>query len=96
MVEPRIVYGENVLQALQYAESRNAQASLVALSLVIGGEGQHRLVPERLHSPLRQAAAVTARSRNPQAARRFLRFMLSPRGRNLLKKYGFGLPHARP
>ena len=83
----RIVYGESVRQALEYAESGNADVALTAWSLVVHRGGI--LVPANLHNPIRQSGGVVKSSRNAQAARAFLRFLMSPDGRRLLEANGF-------
>ena len=94
-VRPKLVYGENVTAALQYAESGGADAAIVALSLAIDGRGSYALVPESLHSPLRQALGVLSGSANPDLARRFAEFIGRPEGRETMKRYGFRLPGER-
>lgn len=91
-VEPRVVYGENVQQALQHALTGNATAAVVALSLRAGQAGRWTRVPEGLHQPILQAAAALRQSRDPELARRFLRFVVGPAGRDVLQRCGFGLP----
>jgi molybdate transport system substrate-binding protein len=85
-VERKIVFGENVRQALQFAETGNADAALVAYSLVVK---RGVLVPASLHQPIRQAAGVVAASRQGALARRFLDFLLSPAGKAVLAQAGF-------
>ncbi len=85
-LESRIVYGENVQQALQFAESGNADAVLTAWSLVFNKGGV--LLPAEWHSPIRQTGAVVAGSRHPDAARRFLDFLTSRGGKALLAQHG--------
>ncbi len=89
-LEPKVVYGENVRQALQYAESGNADAAVTAWSLVFNRGGV--LVPAELHAPIRQSGGVATASRRPVAARRFLEFLRGPEGRKLLESNGFSLP----
>jgi molybdate transport system substrate-binding protein len=89
-LERKIVYGESVRQALEYAESGNADAAITAWSLVVHRGGI--LLPSELHNPIRQAGAVVRSSRNQPAARAFLRFLLSPEGRRLLESGGFVTP----
>ncbi len=50
-VQPRIVYGENVQQALQFAQSGNADAAIVALSLANVTPGHSSPVPRSCTSP---------------------------------------------
>jgi molybdate transport system substrate-binding protein len=92
---PRLVYGENVQQALQYAQTGNADAAIVALSLAIGSDGVWVEVPGSLHRPLRQALAVLSGSAHPSLARRFSAFVNGPTGRALMRSYGFDLPEVK-
>ncbi|MCZ2146493.1 MAG: molybdate ABC transporter substrate-binding protein [Bryobacterales bacterium] len=68
-VKDKIVYGENVRQALQYAESGNADAVITSWSLL---EGRGTLLPESLHDPIRRLWNPR-RSNRRQEARAFLR-----------------------
>jgi len=83
----KIVYGESVRQALEYAESGNADAAITAWSLVSQKGGI--LLPPNLHNPIRQAGGVVKTSKNPEAARAFLRFLVSADGRRILENHGF-------
>ena len=82
----KLVYGENVRQALQFAETSNADVAITAWSLVHARGG--RLVDERWHDPIVQTGVVPARARNPEGGRRLLRFLTSPAGRKLLSAHG--------
>ena len=84
----KIVYGETVRQALEYAESGNAEAAIVAWSLVSDKGGF--LLPAQLHNPIRQFAGIVKTSKNEVAARYFLRFLVSSEGKKLFESHGFG------
>ena len=91
-VQPRVVVGENVAQALQFVRTGNADAGLVALSLVRGAPGDvlpHRLVDDSLYAPLPQVAGIAVGSARPARARAFLDFLASPEGQEILGRYGF-------
>jgi molybdate transport system substrate-binding protein len=92
VVQPKCVFGENVRQTLQYAESGNVNVSIVALSLSVQSKGRWILIPEELHKPLDQALAVLKRTRREQQARKFIAFINSEQGRPIMRKYGFVLP----
>jgi molybdate transport system substrate-binding protein len=92
-LEKRMVYGENVQQTLQYAQTGNTDAAIVALSLVVRSEGNYLVVPDNLHNPIRQAAGILKQCKNPDIARRFIQFVLSPKGQAVMRRYGFTLPH---
>ena len=91
-VSPKLVYGENISQTLQFAESGNVDAAIVALSLSLQSDGHWKLIPSELHNPLDQALAVIKGARNEAAARRFAAFINEPEGRAVMRKYGFILP----
>jgi molybdate transport system substrate-binding protein len=90
-VEPKLVYGENIRQAMQYAQTGNAEVAITALSLSVVSEGHWTLVPEELHKPLDQAMAVIKATRMEEESRRFAQFINSPQGRSTMRKYGFML-----
>jgi molybdate transport system substrate-binding protein len=89
----RLVFGENVQQALQFAQSGNADAAVVALSLVIGGERPYLLVDEGLHRPIEQALVVCGKdpARLRQASE-LVALLRSSEGAAILRRYGFVVP----
>lgn len=91
-VKPKLVYGENVQQALQYAESGNADAAIVALSLAINAKGAYSDIDDSLHEPIDQALGVCEISKQKSAARDFVEYVTSEAGRAIMKQYGFLLP----
>jgi molybdate transport system substrate-binding protein len=91
-VKPKLVFGENVRQTLQYAETGNVDVSILALSLSVQSKGRWTLIPEELHKPLDQALAVIKSSTHEQQARQFAAYINGARGRPIMRKYGFILP----
>jgi molybdate transport system substrate-binding protein len=96
VVAQKLVYGENISQTLQYAESGNVDAAVVALSLSTQSKGRWVLIPAGLHKPLNQALAVVKGTKHEQEARRFAAFVNSAEGRAVMRKYGFVLPGEEP
>jgi molybdate transport system substrate-binding protein len=99
-VSSRLVVGENVSQAAQFVESGNAQAGLIALSHALApamkDKGRYWVVPLDAYPTLNQAAVVLSKSKQQDAARRFLNFIRSPEANSLLTKYGFSLSTEKP
>lgn len=91
-VKPKLVYGDNIRQTLQYAETGNVDVSIVALSLSQQSKGRWTLIPEELHQPIDQGLAVIKGTRNEPAARAFASFITGARGKEILAKYGFAFP----
>lgn len=95
-VQPKCVYGDNVRQALQYAERGEVNAAVVALSLSMQTKGNWILIPQELHQPLDQALAVIKGAKHEKEARQFALFINGPQGRPTMRKYGFILPGEEP
>lgn len=99
-VSAKLVLGENVSQTLQFIQTGNADAGIVALSLVVAHTdqplGRYWVVPSAFHLPLRQAAGVLARSPRPDQAKAFLAFVTSSEGRRIMRRYGFLPPTDAP
>ncbi|MFO0629692.1 MAG: molybdate ABC transporter substrate-binding protein [Polyangiales bacterium] len=92
-VERRLVLGENVRQTLQYAQTGNVDAALVALSLVVNDrENPWIVVEESLHRPIAQALAVCGRGANRAGGLAFARFVNAAEGRAVMRQHGFLLP----
>ena len=96
VVEAKLVFAENVRQTMQFAESGNVDAAITALSLSVKSGGRWVLIPEELHKPLDQALAVVRGARAEREARQFAEFINGPKGRPVMRKYGFVLPGEDP
>jgi molybdate transport system substrate-binding protein len=95
-VKDRLVLGEDISQAAEFVQSGNADAGIIALSLVLSpamkGQGRTWQIPENLYAPIEQGAAVLRAAKNPQAAQQFLSYIKLPATAALLEQYGFVLP----
>jgi molybdate transport system substrate-binding protein len=91
-IQSKLVLGENVRQALQYAEKGNADGAIVPLSLSIASEGHWTLIPEDFHTPIDQALGVVADSPRQAQAQAFAAFITSAQGQAILQEYGFMPP----
>ena len=91
-VKPKLVYGDNIRQTLQYAQTGNVEVAIVALSLSKESHGRWSLIPEELHKPLDQGLGIMKSTKNEQSARAFATFLTGPQGRAVMEKYGFTFP----
>jgi molybdate transport system substrate-binding protein len=91
-VQSKLVYSENIRQALQFLQTGNVDAAILALSVAQVPEIQFTRIDPGLYTPIVQVAAVPARSRYPDLARAFIRFVNGPQGRPIMKRFGFMLP----
>jgi molybdate transport system substrate-binding protein len=89
-LEAKIVQAENVRQALQFAQTGNADVAIVARSLVVKDErGSHLLLDPALHAPIEQTLVVCRHGKNAAGARAFAQLVESRDGQALLERYGF-------
>jgi molybdate transport system substrate-binding protein len=92
-LEPKIVYAENIKQTMQFAQTGNAEAAFIALSLaIIDDTGVYLEIDEKLYAPLDQALVVCKGGGHEAAARDFATYVNSEEGRAIMKKFGFLLP----
>lgn len=98
-LKSKLVYGENISQAAQFAQSGSAQVGILALSLALSPNmksGDRWPIPPDMYPPLDQAAVLLNSSANKPAARAFLDFVKGDVGRDVLSRHGFTLPDAIP
>jgi molybdate transport system substrate-binding protein len=90
-LEPKIVHAENVRQALQFAQTGNADAAIVALSLVAQDRTGNILpIAPALHTAIEQTLVVCRNGKNAGGARAFAKLVESSDGQALLGRHGFG------
>ena len=93
-LKPRLVIGDNVAQAAQFATTGNAVGGLIAHSLALApamaGRGTFSLISETDHPPLRQRMVLLKRA-GPTALR-FYDYLQSADARAVFDTHGFALP----
>ena len=93
-IRPRLVLGENIAQAAQFATSGAAQGGIIAVSLAtapsVARLGQFALIPEAWHQPLMQRMVLLKDA--PTPTRAFYDYLGTPAAQALLARYGFTVP----
>ena len=93
-IESRLVLGENVSQAAQFATSGNAEGGIIAYSLALSPQvsalGTWTLLPEDWHEPLRQRMVLMPNA--GPVAEAFYAYVQEPAARAIFRRYGFALP----
>lgn len=92
-LEPKIVLGENITQAYQFAATGNAELGFVALSQVYKdgrfAAGSHWLVPPNLCPPLKQDAVLLVHGKGNPAADALLAYLKSEPARKVIRAFGY-------
>jgi molybdate transport system substrate-binding protein len=90
-LEPKIVQGNNISQTLQFVETGNAELGFIALAQVArSDEGSRWVVPDGLHEPIRQDAALLKTGADNEAAQAFVEFLKGPEAAAIIKDFGYG------
>lgn len=94
-LQQKLVYGENIRQAQQFAETGNADVGILSWSLIYNKGGF--LIPDDLHPAIRQMAApVRRKGSDRKLAESFVQFLLSETGRSIFATHGFNLLPGAP
>ena len=92
-IRPKLVFGENVSQAAQFATSSNAEGGIIAYSLAVSPKvsapGAFALIPDHWHLPLRQRM-VLLEDAGP-VAERFFTYVQQSVARAIFRNNGFVL-----
>lgn len=95
-VQPKLVLGENVAQAMQFVQSGAADVGLVAMSLTqapaVKGKGRLFELPPNSYPRVEQGGTILKWAADVDAARALRGFLLSADGQSILKQFGFSLP----
>jgi len=97
-VRQKLVFGENVEQALQFAQSGAADVGIVALSLALApavtDQGRYVTVPLETYPRITQGGVILRWAADVDSARALRAFIIGGEGRAVLKRYGFFLPES--
>jgi molybdate transport system substrate-binding protein len=93
-IRPRLVMGDTITQAAQFATTGNAVGGLLAYSLVLApgfaDRGTYAVIPEADHPPLRQRMVLLKRA--GAVASQFYAYLQTEAARAILKRHGYGVP----
>jgi molybdate transport system substrate-binding protein len=95
-VSPRLVMGESVAQAAQFAESGSVDAGIIALALALSPamqkSGRFVEVPREAYPRLEQGGVVLPWARDPASVKALRDYLRGPDGQATLKRFGFSTP----
>ncbi len=98
VVAPKLVLGNSVAQAAQFAESGAADVGILAQSLIqspaMQARGRFLSVPAEIHPGLKQVGVVMRWAEYREASDAFCAFLRSQSGRDVLLRFGFSIPEA--
>jgi len=95
-LKSKIVLGENISQAAQFAFTGNAEIGFIALSLALApdmaGKGSYYVIPLNLYKPIEQACILIKTPVLNTEASRFKKFVLSASTKGIWEKFGYSVP----
>ena len=94
-VVPKLVQGESIGQTYQFVSTENAQLGFVALSQVsFDGrvtQGSAWVVPQHMHTPLKQDAVLLNAGKDNAAAQALLKYLQGDKAKAIIRQYGYAL-----
>ncbi len=96
-IKPKLVYGESISQTSRFITSGTAQIGFTAKSVVLSpqvkGLGKWIDLHSDTHKPIAQGVVIlNNRKEYLPHAKKFQEFLLSPRGKEILDKFGYNVP----
>ena len=95
VVTPKLVQGESIGQAYQFVSTENAQLGFVALSQIsFDGritQGSAWVVPQSMHTPLKQDALLLNPGKDNAAAHALLKYFQADKAKTIIRQYGYAL-----
>jgi molybdate transport system substrate-binding protein len=92
-LQSKLVQGESIATAFQFAATGNAALGFVALSqIMVDGkivEGSAWVIPLNLHAPLRQDAVALSNSKGNPVAAELLAYLKSTKARAIIQSFGY-------
>lgn len=92
-LEPKLVQGESIGQAFSFVSTGNAELGFVALSQIYEHgkikSGSAWIVPENLHSPIRQDAVLLAKAKDSKAAAQLMAFLKTDKAKAVIRSFGY-------
>ena len=90
---PKLVSGESIGQTYGFISTGNAELGFVALSQVYEGgklrSGSAWIVPESLHSAIRQDAVLLSKGLDNKAALSLMAFLKTEKARAVMRSFGY-------
>ncbi|HXS12884.1 MAG TPA: molybdate ABC transporter substrate-binding protein [Acidobacteriaceae bacterium] len=91
-LQPKLAVAENIAQTAQFAESGNAQAGLISLTIASSEHfrsiGTFVRIPTDTYPPIQQAGVILKSSHQQKLAQDFLNWLTSPAIQQQLKSFG--------
>ena len=91
-LQPKLAVAENIAQTAQFAESGNAQAGLISLTIASSEHfrsiGTFVRIPADAYQPIQQSGVILKSSKQPALAKAFLDWLTSPIIQQQLKSFG--------
>lgn len=96
-VKPKLVYGENIAQAAQFAAFGAADVAIIALSECLSRNmkkegGKYWIIPGESHKPIEQGCVILKHAKGNTTATKLFDFISSKTAKDILTHYGYTFP----
>ena len=92
-LSPKLVQGESIGQAFSFVQTGNAELGFIALSQIYENgslkSGSGWIVPDNLHSPIKQDAVLLTRGKDNKAAIALLAYLKTDSAKAMIRSFGY-------
>jgi molybdate transport system substrate-binding protein len=93
-IKPKLVYGDNVAQAAQFATFGAVDIAIIALSEALSPamkkeRGRFYIIPQENYSPLEQGCVILKKAKGKNSASNFYEFISFQNSIDILEYYGY-------
>lgn len=90
-LKDKIIYAKDVKQVLSYVETNNVDFGMVYKSDALSSDKCkiYEVVDDNMHKPIIYPAAIVASTKNESQSDKFIKYLNSPKSKEIFKKYGF-------
>lgn len=90
-VKPLLVFGDNIAQTLQFAETGNADVAILSRSLLLSpkmaGKGHAQAIPDSLYPAINQGLVITNVGSGNTLSAKFAKFIQSDKAKEIMKRW---------
>ncbi|QOG12421.1 molybdate ABC transporter substrate-binding protein [Arcobacter sp. FWKO B] len=95
IAKSKLVLGDNVAQAAHFVDTGTVEIGMVPYALLknnTNSKGVYVLLDDSLYTPLEHCFVITKLGENKTLAKEFAEFVISAKGKEIIKSHGYNVP----
>ncbi len=88
-----MIFGESLIKTAYWTSANTVEVGFLSESILLSpsfkGKGHALIIPQELYKPLQSTIGLVKEADYPDFAKKFQELILSERGKEIFKKYGY-------